>query len=174
MKHLLTAGRAHAHDLDAVCALYAHLIKHLENTVNYPDWHWGVYPSRAFFEDAAAHGALIVFKEDGRLIGAAVADETCADGYDAVPWQTAGRRLVLHAFAVDAALQGRGYALRALSALEDLARTGGYDALVCDTYATNLPARALYTRAGFTDHGLRELHYAQTDMRHFYLYEYPL
>ena len=65
--------------------------------------------------------------------------------------------VLLRAFLMDYASQGRGFAKAAMALLPEFVRTyyPGAERIVLAVNERNIPAGQLYSRAGFQDHGLR-------------------
>lgn len=61
----------------------------------------------------------------------------------------AGRRAFIYDFEIDAAYRRRGYGTEALKALDEKAREMGFAEIGLHVFGHNLPARALYEKAGY-------------------------
>lgn len=86
---------------------------------------------------------------------AVLADGDTVLGFTAT-WWIAGE-VELHDIVVDVAARGRGLGRRLLAAL--LAEAGAQPVFL-EVRADNVPARALYARAGFSETGIRRRYYA--------------
>lgn len=65
--------------------------------------------------------------------------------------------------AVRPAARGRGHGRRLVQALLEQARTRGAVSATLEVGASNHPARALYTRLGFVEEGIRPAYYGDDD-----------
>lgn len=67
------------------------------------------------------------------------------------------KALLLKSFSIDSRYQKRGYALRTLQILPELAKRlySQKDEIILTVHYTNTPAQNLYRKAGFVDKGLR-------------------
>lgn len=61
--------KATVKDIDELEKMYYDVTEHLENTINYPAWINGLYPTRATFEDAVRRGTMYVAREESGAAG---------------------------------------------------------------------------------------------------------
>lgn len=172
-----TVRRATAEDLDALTELYDRTVLHLEQTVNYPKWEYGIYPCRDSIAAAIGKGEQYLCEEKGELLGAFVFNEDPKGAYEKGQWKQElqeGQYGVIHTLAVAPEARNRdvGKAMVNFSVLEGTKR--GYKALRIDVVPGNLPAIRLYEKLGFTYAGEEDLERNHPEIPTFALYERAL
>lgn len=148
--------KAKAQDILGIAAVYDAVLDAEEREANV-GWIRGVYPTQATVEASLARGDLFVLEENGRILGAAILNQTQVDVYAQGAWQFAAAPeevCVLHTLAIrpDAGRCGLGSAFVAF--YEDYARRLGCRVLRMDTNAINRRARALYHKLGYREAGI--------------------
>ena len=173
----LNFRQAEAGDLPGAQEAYRQLVQHLMATINYPQWSTD-YPTADDVAHWVTHGHLhIAATDQNQIIGVMVLNNDFPDGYNSANWSFEATRdeiLVMHALGVLPEFTGHGVAKSLISAALELAEALGCKTLRLDAYVDNSPARELYRRCGFTDLGLHTIHYPDTDLNQFYLFEYVL
>jgi ribosomal protein S18 acetylase RimI-like enzyme len=99
---------------------------------------------RALLEDPS-HGAVWVFREDGRAVGYLVVTHGYSLEFD-------GRIAVIDEVYTVPEMRGRGLGARALALAEEHCRRHGIAALRLEVHQENRRALALYERNGFEAH----------------------
>jgi len=168
--------RCTENDLKKTIGLYHRVIKHLEETVNYPQWS-DAHPSDESIRQAFASGELYICKDGDTVAGAAVMSEDPEGDYGAGDWSrelSPGEFLIIHVLAShpDYARKGVGGIL--VDGCLDVAKKAGYRAVRLDVVPENLPAVGLYQKHGFSYAGTKSLNRPGVDIPLFDLYEYNL
>lgn len=131
-----------------------------ENTV-LTAWDKNFYPTMETVSSALSRDDLYVMEDElapfgKRIVACGIINQIQPDFYKAYDWAVPASDeeiLVLHTFAVDAKCRARGYGRSFMGFYEDLAREKGCKTLRIDTTLTNLPARSLYKKLGFSVSG---------------------
>lgn len=166
--------RCTAREFERTAALYDRVVRHLTESVNYPRWTYGVYPSDATVRAAILRGEQFLCVEEDAVLGAFVLDEDPQGEYLRVRWETElgpGEYLALHTLAVDPAYCGRGVPSFLVRACVAYAQEHGYRALRLDVVPENFPARRLYEQLGFRSAGMADLGRNVAGVPEFVLYE---
>ena len=157
-------------DLDALMAMYAAVVEHMEGTAEDVGWVMGSHPSRAGLAGAIGAGTLIVAtceRHDAPgaqtgVAGALIVDDAQPSGYEHVRWSVeadAQRVSVIHLFATAPWARGRGVARALLAAAAEHARQRGCVTLRLDVFPNAAHAIAVYGACGYTDLGLHTIVY---------------
>ena len=144
-------------DLDAVEALYNEIHDAEEHGEFTTGWLREIYPVRATAEAALERDDLFVMEEGGRVIGAAIINQTQVDRYYGAAWEhdlPDESVCVLHTLVIHPKAAGRGYGTAFVRYYEDYARQNCWPELRLDTNARNIAARRLYARLGYTEIGI--------------------
>ena len=163
--------------LAEVLAFYGRLIDGMRDAPYRPGWEKGVYPSEEFLASSLERGELTVLRADGVPAGAMVVNHSCTDGYETAAWGIRAEPeevSVIHALGVSPDFQGRGLAAALVREAVRLSRRGGQKAVRLDVLKGNIPARRLYTAAGFQYRGTVRFFYEDTGLTDFLLYELVL
>ena len=144
-------------DIPAVAAIYDKLHTEEEAGRITIGWIRGVYPTEDTAWQALSRGDLFVQEDSGRIVGAAIINQTQVDAYYGGPWQCAAADsevMVLHTLVIDPDAAGKGYGKRFVAFYEDYARENGCKVLRMDTNSRNLRARAMYAKLGYREAGI--------------------
>lgn len=175
MKHSLIIEPCGADDIEAVGQFYDNEILYMNNHgVNYPKWQYGQYPSARSAAAATENGTQYLCRQHGQIVGAFVLDEQPNGAYERGNWTAnlqTGQYLVIHALAVSHKMAGRGIGSAAVQYCIKYAQSAGYKAVRIDVVPSNLPARRLYEKLGFTCAGEKDLDRHIPDIPTFALYE---
>lgn len=120
-------------------------------------WQRGVYPTAETAEAGLERGDLFVMDEDGRIVGAAIINQTQVDVYRDAAWMhpcSDDQVMVLHTLVISPKAQGHGYGKAFVSFYEDYARRNHCPFLRMDTNCRNQSARALYHKLGYREIGI--------------------
>lgn len=163
-------------DVEIVGKFYDGEIWHMdESGTNYPKWRYGDYPSVQSVRAAIGKGTQYACLLDGHLCGAFVLDENPGGAYERGNWSVAlheGEYLIIHALAVSHELAGQGIGAAAVTYCMNYAKAAGYKAVRIDVVPSNLPARGLYEKMGFTFAGEADLNRKIAAIPTFVLYEW--
>lgn len=168
-------------DFDRVWRFYADVCDAQATDKYSPDWHLGVYPSRADLEGHIADGDLYI-AVDGEgdanpILGAMVLTGREDDDYLAVAWRykvAPEDVCVLHLLATHPDARGRGVAKALLSGMVEIARARGKKTIHLDVVMGNLAASRLYEGFGFLSAGTARVHYDDIGDTDLWMYELPL
>lgn len=119
-------------DVEAVTALYDKVTLHLEQTVNYPRWEYGVYPSASTVETAVDAGVQYLCEDGGAVVGAFILNDDPQGAYGRGEWKTClqpGKFLVIHTLAVDPDRAGQGIGRFMVRACVEYAAARGLGAI---------------------------------------------
>lgn len=145
--------------LDLVSDMYARVVKHLEETVNYPKWSKN-YPCMESVKEAIKKGEQYACVENNEVLGAVVLNDNPNGNYEAGDWSKdlkRGEYLVIHTLAVDALAEHKGIGGYIVDCCIEIAMHEGYKAIRIDVVPDNIPAIHLYQRKGFTFAGTKDL-----------------
>ena len=141
-------------DLDAVMLIVRQAKNYLrKNRVD--QWQEG-YPNEDTFRADMARGEGYVMTYDGRIAGIFTLSDRPENYYGRLTdgkWRTEGKYCVLHRNALDAAFRGSGMAEKLMSAVEDIARARGAEAIRVDTHRKNKAMQNLLRRSGYEFRG---------------------
>ena len=149
--------RAAAADIPAVAAIYDKLHTEEEAGRVTIGWIRGVYPTEETAQAALRRSDLFVQEEGGRIVGAAIINQTQVDAYYGGPWTFAAADsevMVLHTLVIDPDTAGRGFGKQFVAFYEDYARENGCKVLRMDTNSRNARARAMYRKLGYREAGI--------------------
>ena len=144
-------------DIPAVAAIYDKLHTEEEAGRITIGWIRGVYPTEDTAWQALSRGDLFVQEDGGKIVGAAIINQTQVDAYEGGQWQyeaEAAEVMVLHTLVIDPDAAGRGYGKRFVAFYEDYAREKGCKVLRMDTNSRNTRARAMYQALGYREVGI--------------------
>ena len=144
-------------DIPAVAAIYDKLHTEEEAGRATIGWIRGVYPTQDTARTALQRDDLFVLEENGRIVGAAILNQTQVDAYRGGSWTFAAADaevLVLHTLVIDPEVSGRGYGKQFVAFYEEYARENGCKVLRMDTNSRNARARAMYRKLGFREAGI--------------------
>ena len=146
--------KATAADIPAVAAIYDKLHTEEEAGRATIGWIRGVYPTQDTARTALQRDDLFVLEENGRIVGAAILNQTQVDAYRGGSWTFAAADaevLVLHTLVISPKAARRGYGSAFVSFYEQYAKAHHCPFLRMDTNARNTRARALYKKLGYEE-----------------------
>lgn len=149
--------KAVASDIPAVAAIYERIHDAEEQGRTAIGWRRNVYPTAGTAQAALDRGDLFVLEADGRVVAAAILNQTQVPEYADCLWAhpaDPSQVMVLHTLVVDPLTQGKGYGRAFVAFYEDYARAHGCPFLRMDTNAKNLAARRMYAKLGFSEPGV--------------------
>lgn len=149
--------KAVSSDLHAIAAIYRRIHDAEEAGASTTGWLRAVYPTAATAQGALDRDELFVMEEGGRIVAAAILNQTQVPEYANCPWvydAQPSQVMVLHTLVVDPLASGRGYGRAFVAYYEDYALAHGCRYLRMDTNEKNLRARALYARLGYREPGV--------------------
>ena len=158
-------------------SFYHSLIDEMEMAGNAITWVKDVYPSQSFLQASAQRGELFLGMEQGQIAAAMILNHSANPGYEDAPWKVAAREdevMVIHALGVHPRFGGRGLGAEMARAAIAMARQAGMKAVRLDVLEGNEPARKVYVKCGFVPICWRQMHYENTGLAAFELFEYAL
>lgn len=164
-------------DLDAIEAFYDTVIDEQEGREEAPRWIKGVYPSRAYLEEAVRNNEMFIIKDNNEVVAALVFNHIQTPGYSQADWVVdcaPEQTMVFHTFAVAPHMRGKGYARRCMNWVIEEARRRGMKSIRFDVIGPNKPAMAFYKHLGFDFRSWVKLEYTTCGLTDFALYEYVL
>jgi len=146
-------------DIDELEKMYYAVTEHLENTINYPAWINGLYPTRSTFEDAVNKETMYVArkgdgtddKDNGIIAGMILKSEEEPE-FSGIKWQIeadASEIYALCTLAVSLGFNGCGIGKAMVRFALDLAKKNGKKSIRLDVTELNTAAIALYEALGF-------------------------
>lgn len=138
--------------IDAIAAIYDHIIDAQEQGRLTVGWQRGVYPTRQTALDALGRGDLFVCVDGGQVAAAAIINRIQMPVYAEVGWlyhAEPDEVMVLHTLVVDPLRAGRGCGTAFVAFYEGYARQSG-----CPVLRKNAAARRLYARLGYREAGI--------------------
>lgn len=165
--------KCEAEQLELVSDMYSRVVRHLEETTNYPRWSKD-YPCRESVNEAIKKGEQYACMENGRILGAVVLNDDPKGNYEAGDWREnlkRGEYLVIHTLAVDLSAQHKGVGGYMVERCAEIAVHEGYKAVRTDVVPDNIPAINLYKQKGFTFAGEKDLLRGIDGIPMFRLYE---
>ena len=156
-------------EVDEITALTKACGKHMrDNGIDQWDEN---YPDRSNIENDIACQTLFAYRDENKIIGIVVLNETQDEEYSDIEWLTkpGSKNLVVHRLAVLPGYQGRGIARTIMDHAEQFAATNGYESIRLDTFSQNPRNQRFYTNRGYTDLGPVYLKYKKDHP--YYCYE---
>ena len=152
-KLLIRKGRQQ--DIDAVTEIYNEIHTEEEAGLVNIGWSREIYPTRQTAIEALERNDLFVMVSDSeKIIGAAIINQTQAEGYDKANWQYPAEDcdiMVLHTLVISPSVGGNGAGKTFEAFYEQYARENGCHYLRIDTNKKNERARKFYSKLGYTE-----------------------
>lgn len=177
MEKELELIQAEDNDLYEVGMIYQRIHDDLSQTINYPRWPRGIYPTEESAQEAIDKKELYILKDDQKIIGSVILNHDQDLGYEDVEWQVLAKDnevMVIHTLAIDPLYKGKGYAGLMIHKIKQLAFVKQCLALRLDLTQGNLPARNLYQKHGFYFTGIADLHRQSAGIDYSEMFEYNL
>jgi len=144
--------------LEELIEFYGKQALYLEQTINYPDWIPGVYPSKFTIKPAVLKGHQYAYIEDGKIIGAFVLNEEAGGKYENANIALKPKEyLVIHTLGTSYEHYKKGIATKIINYCIEKAKEGGYKGIYCDIIPKNILSKNLFTKLGFKDLGSFDL-----------------
>ncbi len=162
-------------DFEPIMAFYDDVIARTPEMAVYARWKKGQHPTsegvRAYIEE----GAMYLYRENGKIIGAMAVTMYQGDDYHAIEWSQKvddNEAAVIHILAVSPECQGKGIGSEMIRAAIALAKKSGMKAVRLDALASNIPAHKIYKSLGFEYRGKQHLYAENTGWTDFYFFEF--
>ncbi len=166
-----------AEDLEKLIDFYRRVIRDTPDIARRARWEFGRHPTGEGLAAYIGQGAMYAAGEGGEIAAAAAVTPFQTEEYHGVRWQRDLRddeAAVVHLFAVDPLLQGRGVGKAFLREIIAMAGERGFRAVRLDAMADNIPAHRLFAALGFRQCDERRWYAENTGWFDFYLFEYLL
>jgi len=141
-------------DIAAVAEIYEDIHSEEEQGRVTIGWQRGVYPTCDTAKAALERDDLFVLEDEGKILGAALINQTQVDVYCGAPWQYEApddEVMVLHTLVISPRAGRKGYGESFVRFYEDYANKLGCPYLRIDTNERNTRARAMYKKLGYTE-----------------------
>ena len=164
-------------DFSSVRAFYDQLIDDMVKLPYHPMWEKDGHPADSYLRAAAEAGELWLAEADGAVVAAMVVNSAANEGYAQVPWKVSAAPeevVIVHAFGVATAHQGRGLGSAMMHEVMAAARNAGKKAIRLDLIDFNRPTEKMYLRLGFTRCAELKLYYKEVGWQLFHMFEYAL
>lgn len=115
-------------------------------------WDKVFYPNMDTVQKALDADEMYVLEDDGTILACGIINQFQPEIYKNFQWKIKAdpdEVLVLHTFAVDPHLQGKGYGRTFMSFYENLSKELGCKVLRLDTLLSNTKAQSMYKKLGF-------------------------
>ena len=153
----MTFRKATQADIPAIAEIYSDIHTQEENGEVTIGWIRSVYPTEATAQTALTRDDLFVSEDNGRIVGAAVINQTQVAEYALGKWQYPAADeevMVLHTLVISPKVTRGGYGQKFVDFYEQYAREHNCPYLRIDTNARNVRARAMYRKLGYTEIGI--------------------
>lgn len=150
-----------AEQLEPVKKQYIDVIENTPGIHRHARWEYGKHPSDELLKEYIGKGEMYLLMDEGNIAGMTVISMCQGEDYEAVKWQEDLRNdevAALHLLTVCPAYRGRSLGLKLLEEAMKITVQNGKKALRLDTLKSNLPARKMYKRAGFSCRGEQKLY----------------
>lgn len=161
-------------DIVKVGEFYDIVVKHLDDTINYPKWVYKVYPSEDSVREKQQEGCQFVCIDEGKIVGAFVLNDDPDGAYENAVWSKAlarGEYMVCHTLATAPDQQGKGLGKQLVEFCIAYAKEQGFQGIRLDVVPDNIPARRLYEKCGFSYVGDVDLERDLEEIPLFSMYE---
>ncbi len=161
-------------DIVRIGQFYDDVVLWLNDHINDPRWNYGVYPGAQSVRMMTEDGAQYYCTDGEKVLAAFGLNNKPQGNYQKVRWSqqlSDGSYMVLHALAVDPMIQTRRVASKIIRFCIDKAKSDGYKAIRVDIVPSNVPARKLFEKNGFSYVGDVDLELNIRDIPAFSLYE---
>jgi len=161
-------------DLNRTAHFYGEVMQHLVQNINYPKWTPGVYPCRESIAQVIDAGEQYIYLCDNEVLGAFVLNDNPQGSYFKGNWSKSlsdGDYLVIHTLATHPTAYKTGIGKKMVEFCINHAKQLGYKAIRLDVVPTNIPAKLLYERLGFSFAGEFDLDRGFENIPTFLLYE---
>ena len=145
---IILCNKNHLKDLTE---FYNKVVLHLEKTINYPHWVYGIYPCEFTINEDINKKQQYACIENGKIIGGFVLNEDPGGKIENAKIKyKRGEFLIIHTLATDVDKCRKGVASRMIKFCKEKAKKDGYKALYADVVPTNIPSQNLFKKCGFT------------------------
>ncbi len=149
--------KATSHDLTAIAQIYSDIHAMEEAGKVTIGWIRDIYPTLLTAELALERDDLFVAEDDGRIVGAAIINQSQVESYAKGDWEHPASDeevMVLHTLVISPSASGKGYGKTFVKFYEEYAIENGCAYLRMDTNEHNTNARAMYKKLGYKEIGI--------------------
>ena len=144
--------------INELAELFNREILYLEQTINYPRWKYGVYPSRESITAAVNKKEQYAYIENGEILGAFILNDDPGGKYENANIACKLKEyLVIHALVTAHKCYKKGIATKIIRYCIEKAKNDGYKGIYCDIVPTNTASINLFTKLGFKNLGTFDL-----------------
>jgi len=169
--------QATLYDVSEIGSLFDYLNDHLEDTINYPGWKKGVYPTREHAQADIAAKTLFVARHQDRIVGTIVINQEPIKAPVNCSWMVNASDdevVAMHRLAVHPDYMRSGIGTQLLHFAERQANDKGMKAIRLDVYEGNLAAIRAYEKCGYMHIDTVDIGLGHYGLDWFRLYEKPL
>lgn len=166
-----------ADDLEIVREKYIEVINNTPGINMHARWTYGKHPDDELLRSYIENGEMYMLMDGDKVAGMVALVLHQEKDYEDVKWAedlANDQVAVIHLLAVCPEYRGKNLGSRILDKAIDLAIQNGRKALRLDTLKSNLPARHMYEKAGFSFRGVQNLYEESLGWADFYYYEKDL
>lgn len=163
-----------AEDHRKVEELYGEVIEKTPDIARYARWEYGRHPTDEAIEAYIASGEMYLLVRGEEVLGMTALVMHQNEEYENISWEKPldnDQAATLHLLCVCPGHQGRGLGAVLLEKAEELARKTGKKSMRLDVLESNLPARQMYEKAGYSYRGRQHLYAENTGWTDFLYYE---
>ena len=161
-------------DIDKLEQLYDELNDHLENSINYPGWKKGIYPTREEAVNGIKDETLYIASINDKIVGSIILSHKPESAYSDVIWQRElnySNVFVIYTFVVHPKYFNQGIGKALINFAHEYAIKNNVEALRLDVSEGNLPAIKLYEKCGFEYIDTVDLGLGNYGLKWFRVYE---
>lgn len=136
-------------DLQELDDLAVLVINHMKES-KIPQWTLD-YPRKLHFSKDIEQEALIIYKEDGVILGCMAILEENDPPYKTINSWLKEKSIVIHRVLVHPFIQSKGIATKMLLFAIDIAKQQGYESIKIDTHLDNFKMRGFLSKNGFIE-----------------------
>ena len=164
-------------DFEMIRDRYISVASDTRDISRYARWIYGKHPTDETLRTYIANGEMYVLTDGGKTAGMAAVVMSQGKDYESVSWERKlenDRVATIHLLAVCPEYQGKHLGGRLLEEIARLAARNGKEAIRLDVLESNLPARRMYEKAGYSYRGKQRLYAENTGWTDFLFYEKAL
>ena len=153
---------------------YIEVIEQTPDFMRNVRWIYGQHPKDEMIQDYMDNGEMYALMNGNEIAGMVAVVMHQDDNYKAVPWQVDLRNdevATIHILAICPEYQGRLLGIQLINQIEKLSKNNGKKAVRLDVLKSNIPARKMYERAGYSLRGEQKLYAENTGITDFLFYE---
>lgn len=165
---------AETKDIAETMKLYKKVVDVVNKSSIKLGWNTDVYPDEVFVTTSIAASEMFIIRDNGKIIAAAVVNESVNDEYSQVDWDIKdedAKIATIHALATDPEYRGHSVSDMFLLNIENYCREKGYRAIHLDVIDTNIPGYKLYMRNGYREVDCIDMYYEVVGHRKFAMME---